>query len=87
MKLVPIIMDYCLLEFGALKFFLWVYVDGPDIKPIHQYGESQPNFNFFNVNPQIFQQNRKVDFTECLERNFHNIPIISLRIIRHRNYS
>ena len=44
MKLVPIIMDYCLLYFDAVKFFLSVRLNGG----------SQPNFNFFNVNPQIF---------------------------------
>ena len=44
MKLVPIIMDYCLLQFDILKFFLGVRLHG---------GGSQPNFNFFNVNPQI----------------------------------
>ena len=46
MKLVPIIMDYCLLQFDALKFFLGVRLHG---------GGSLPNFNFFNVNLQIFQ--------------------------------
>ena len=45
MKLVPIIIDYCLLQFDALKFFLGVRL----------HGGSLPNFNFFNVNPQIFQ--------------------------------
>ena len=75
MKLVSIIMDYCLLT--ALKFFLRV----------RPYGGSQPNFNFFNVNPQIFQRNRKVHLTNCLETNFHDISIISLRVIRRRNYS
>ena len=50
MKLVPIIMDYCLLQFNALKFFLGVR---------HCRG-CLPNFNFFNLNPQIFQQNRNV---------------------------
>ena len=44
MKLVPIIMDYCLLQFDVLKFSLG----------IHLHGGSQPNFNFFNINPQIF---------------------------------
>ena len=43
-KLVPINMDYCLLQFDAIKYFLGV----------HLHGGSQPNFNFFNVNPQIF---------------------------------
>ena len=28
MKLVPIIMDYCLLQFDALKFFLGVSLHG-----------------------------------------------------------
>ena len=41
MKLVPIIMDYCLLQFDALKFFLGV----------RQHGGSAQNFNFFNINP------------------------------------
>ena len=77
MKLVPIIMDYWLLQFDALKFFLWVRL----------HGGSQPNFNFFNVNPQIFQRNSKVHFSNCLETNFHDIPNISLRDIRRRNCS
>ena len=77
MKLIPIIMDYCLLQFDALKFFLRV----------HLHGRSQPNFNFFNINPEIFQRNRKVHLTNCLETNFHGISIISLRIIRRWNYS
>ena len=63
MKLVPIIMDYCLLQFEALKLFLGVRL----------HGCSLPNFNFFNANPQIFQQNRKVHLSNCLETNFHNI--------------
>ena len=77
MKQVPIIMDYCPLQFDALKFFLGMRL----------HGGSLPNFNFFNVNPQIFQQNRKVHFSNCLETNFHNISNISLRVIRCRNYS
>ena len=77
MKLVPIIMDCCLLQFDALKFFLGARL----------HRGSQPNFNFFNVNPQIFERNRKVHLTNCLETNFHDISIISLRVIRHRNYS
>ena len=77
MKLVQIVMDYCLLQFDALNFFLWV----------HLHGGSQPNFNFFNLNPQIFRRNRKVHLTKCLEINFHNISNISLRVIRRRNYS
>ena len=77
MKLVSIIMDYCLLQFDALKFFLGVYL----------HGGSQLNFNFFNVNPQIFQRNRKAHLTNCLETSFHDISILSLRVIRRRNYS
>ena len=72
MKLVPIIVDCCLLQLDALKFLL---------------GGSQPNFNFFNGNPQIFRRNRKVHLANCLETNFHDISSISLRVIRRRNYS
>ena len=74
MKLGPIIMDYCLLQLDALKFFLGVRL----------HGEFLPNFNFFSVNPQIFQRNRKVQLSKCLKTNFHNISNISLRIIRRR---
>ena len=48
---------------------------------------SLPNFNFFNVNPQFFQRNRKVHLSNFLETNFHDIPNISLRDIRRGNYS
>ena len=44
MKLVPVIMDYCPLQFDALIFFLGVHVHGGNIT-------LPPNFNFFNVNP------------------------------------
>ena len=64
-------------KFDALKFFLGVRL----------HGGSQPNFNFLNVNPQIFLRNRKVHLSNCLETNFHDISIISLRVIRRRNYS
>ena len=43
-------MDYCLLQFDALNFFLEVRL----------HGESLLNFDLFNVNPQIRQGNRKV---------------------------
>ena len=44
MKLVPIILDYCLLQFDALKYFLAVRLhDGP-----------LPNFDFFKANPKFF---------------------------------
>ena len=43
MKFVPIIMDYCLLLFDALKCFLG----------FHLHGGSLPYFNIFNVNHQI----------------------------------
>ena len=77
MKLVPIIMVYCLLQFDGLKIFLGVRL----------HGVSLPKFNFFNVSPQIFQWNRKVHLSNCLETNFHDIPSNSLRDIRRRNYS
>ena len=57
MKLVPIIMDYCLLQFDDLKFFLEVR--------LHR-GRSLPNFNLFNVNFRIFQRNRKVHLSKSL---------------------
>ena len=60
-KLVPIIMGYSLLQFDALKFFLGVRLHG---------GGSLPNFNFFNVNPQIFQRNRKGHLSKCPKINF-----------------
>ena len=44
MKLLPILMDNCLLQFDALKFFFGVRL----------HGRSLHNFNFFNVNPEIF---------------------------------
>ena len=47
MKLRPIIMAFCLLQFDALKFFFRLRLHG---------GGSLSNFNFFNVNPQIFQR-------------------------------
>ena len=50
MTLIPVIIYYCLLQFDTLKFFLGVCL----------HGGSLPNFNFFSVNPQIFQRNRKV---------------------------
>ena len=43
MKLALIDVGYCLLQFDTLKFFLGVRL----------HGWSLPNFNFFNVNPQI----------------------------------
>ena len=72
-KLVPIIMNYCLLQFNFLG--------------VRLHGGSRPNFNFININHQIFQRNRKVHLTNCLETNFYDIPIISLRVIRRRIYS
>ena len=44
-KLVPNNMDYCILQFDALNiFFRGAFLWG---------GGSLPNFNSFNVNPQI----------------------------------
>ena len=40
-KLVPLNIDYCLLQFDALNFFLGVRV----------HGRSVHNFNVFSVNP------------------------------------
>ena len=72
MKLIPILMDYYLFQFDALKTFLGV----------HLHGESLRSFNIFNENPQIFQRNRKVHLSNCPDANFHNISDVSLRVIR-----
>ena len=60
MKLVPIIMDHCLHQFDALKISLGVR--------LHE--ESQPNFQFFNVNLQVFQRNREVHLANCQKQIF-----------------
>ena len=75
-KLVPFIMNYCLLQFDALKIFLGVRL----------HVGSLSNFNFFYVNSQIMQRNRKVHLSNWMERNFHDIFNIRLRVIRRRNY-
>ena len=62
-KLVPIIMDYSLLQLDTLNFFLGVRL----------LGGSLPNFDFFNVNSQIFQRNRTVHLTNCFDRKFYAI--------------
>ena len=49
-KLIPIIMDYCLLQFDALQFFLGVRL----------YGESLLNFDFFKVTPKFFNEIVKI---------------------------
>ena len=69
-------MGYSLLQFDASKFVLEVRL----------YGGSVPNFNFFNVKPQIWQQNRKIHLSTCLDTIFRNISDICLRVIRRRNY-
>ena len=55
--------------------------------PKYKTWGSLPNFNFFYVNSQIFQQNHKIHLSNTLETNIHDIPNISLRDIRRRNYS
>ena len=45
---------------NALKFFFGVRL----------YGGSRPNFNFFNVNANFFQQNRKVHLSNSLKKIF-----------------
>ena len=76
MKLVPVSMECCLLQFDALNFFR-----GPST------WESLLNFNFFNENLPISQQNRKVHGSNSLVTKFHNISDISLGIIRSENYN
>ena len=77
MKLVPIIMDNCLLQFDALKIFLG---------GASAWG-SLPNFNFFNATPRIRQRKCKVRRLNCLNTNVHNISDISLRDSRCRNHN
>ena len=50
-------------------------------------GGSLPNFNFFNVNLQMWQQNRKIHYSDCLDTNFRKFSDIILRVIRHRKYN
>ena len=75
MKLVPIIMDYCQLQLESLKFFLGIRLYGSGLCL---------TLIFFNVNPQIFQQNCKIHLSNGQETNFHSISYISLRVIRRR---
>ena len=55
-----IITDYCLLKTDAMRCFLAVRL----------HGGSLSNFNFFNVNPQIFQRKRKLHPSKCLDCKF-----------------
>ena len=59
-EMVPIIMDHCLFQFDTLKFFLGMLLHVGFLSDII----------FFNVNLQIFQQNRKVHLSNYLETNF-----------------
>ena len=77
MKFVPIIKGYCLLQVDALRIFLGVRL----------HGRSPLNFNFFKVNPETFQRNRKLHLSNCLVTNFHDISKISVRVIKRRSYS
>ena len=92
MKLVPMNMDYCLLWFGAWKFYLdvclhWVSLSNFIFFKLYLYGGSLPNFIFFNVNPQIWQRNRKVHRLNFFDANFRSISNISLRDVRSRIYN
>ena len=78
MKLVPITMDYCPLQFDPLKFFR---------DPSTWGGVSLHNFNFFSVNSRAFQRNREVHLSNCLNANFHSISNISSRVVRHKKCS
>ena len=80
-KLLPINMDYCVIQLDVLKFFLGVRL----------HGRFLPNFNFFNVNPQIFQRNRKVRLSNCLEKNLTTflalvLEILDVEIIAKRSF-
>ena len=77
MKLIPVIMDYCLLQFGASKFLLGVRLHGGCLS----------NLDFFNVNPQISQRNCNDHYSNCLNTDFRHASDIILRVIRNRNYN
>ena len=67
---IPINMGYCLLQFHAMKLFLGVRF----------HRESLSKLNFFNVNFQIWQPNRKVHRLNRLDTIFHSISDISFRV-------
>ena len=75
-KLIPINMEYYLLWFDALHFFLGVNL----------HGETLTKFNLFNVNPQIWRQKCQVHRSNHIGINLHNIFDIRLRDIRRRNH-
>ena len=75
MKLVPVNMDYSLLQFDALKFVLGIRL----------HGGSLPSSNFFYVKLQIWHRNHKVHRSNYLDTNYHNISDISLKVIGRRN--
>ena len=79
MKLIPIEVDYCLFLFDALKFFLGVH--------LNEGGGVVRNFNIFNVKTQIWQRNRKVHRSDCVDTNFHSISDITFSDMRRRYYN
>ena len=66
MKSILIDMDFCLPQFDALIFFLGVRL----------HGKSIPNFDFFNVKPQIRQRKRKVHYSNYLDVNFSFLTLV-----------
>ena len=77
-------IETCTNHHGLMSTPVWCF---KIFLVVRLHGGSLPNFNFFNVNPQIFQRNRKIQLSYCLETNFHDIPNISWRDIRRRSYS
>ena len=76
MKHVPISMDYCLFQFDTLIFFFRVRL----------YGESAPNFNFFNVNSQIWLRNRKVQAKSAWIKIFKTILNLMAETMTYRRF-
>ena len=56
-------MNFCLLQFDAIKLLLVVFLRGGSL----------PTSNFFSVNPEIWQRNHKVNRSNCLNTIFYNI--------------
>ena len=48
-------------------------------------GRFLTNFNFFNVNPEIRQSNRKCLRSNCLDTELQSISDISLKVIKREN--
>ena len=68
-------------QHGLLSILIWcfkIFHSGPST-----WGGYLSNFNFFNVNPQIW----KAQWWNCLNTNFRITFDINLKVIRRRNFN